>query len=484
MAIPRIDQWAQSKWGFYVDRHYRRGKWVLRPGPIELASYHADILRHVFTPDADGRLPYDVIGWAEPTKSGKSAIAGLVAEYAALHLDGDVFLASNKRDQARSVMFRSLTDSVEMNPHLPNVDPARYEVTFSSGNTVRAIASNAKGEAGARFSLFVVDEPWGYVYEDAIRLWAEFKTDPTRLNSVKLAVGYGGYANESDLWQDLLESCDEAHGGEPVAELAHIEDGRGKPACWRNERTFVFWSHWPRQPWQTERWIESQRRQLRAAQFSRMLEVDFAASEQEFIPMRLWDRLVDSECYPLMEYDERPVWLGADAATKRDAVALVGCTRAEDKKRVELVLVRQWHPENLEKWAGGVDLDGTLGREILRIHQRHDLRGVLFDPFQMASVANRLERDGAKMIEMPQTSARTEADQALYDSIVGQRLAVYDSPELRASIGVAAGRETDRGYRFHKRSGDDLAVALSMAHWGALRYGTKKRYPPMGVYRY
>ncbi len=236
-----IIEWATSKFGFYVDRHYVDGRWVLKPGPIELADYHARILDHCFTPDDTGRLPYDVICWCEPAKSGKSAIAGLASEWMALHgeKNSSIVMASNKQNQAASLMFKSLTDSIEFNPHLPNVGPSKLAATFRNGNVVKAIASNSKGEAGARFSLALFDELWGYVYEDAKRLWTEFKTDPTRLNSVRFAIGYAGYVGESDLWQGLLEG---GKSGEPAPELADITND-GEPACWRNGRTFVFWSH-------------------------------------------------------------------------------------------------------------------------------------------------------------------------------------------------------------------------------------------------
>ena len=118
-------------------------------------------------------------------------MTGLVAEYMALHGDRNstIIMAFNKQDQATSIMFRSLTDSIEYNPHLPNVEPGRYEVSFRNGNTVKAIASNSRGEAGARFSLALFDELWGYIHTDAERLWTEYKTNPTRLNSVRMVPG-------------------------------------------------------------------------------------------------------------------------------------------------------------------------------------------------------------------------------------------------------------------------------------------------------
>ena len=246
--MKNIVEWAQGKYGYYVDRYYHNGKWVLKPYPIRLAPYHAQILKHCFTPDDNGRLPYDVIGWCEPAKSGKSAIAGLVAEYMALHGEQNsmIVMASNKQNQAASIMFKSLTYSIGQNPYLPYIEPGRYEAIFSNGNTVKAIASNSRGEAGARFSLALFDELWGYIHTDAERLWTEYKTDPTRLNSVRMAIGYAGYL-ESVLWLELLQN---GLKGEPVPALADITNDGDEPACWANGRTFVFWSHECRQPWQ------------------------------------------------------------------------------------------------------------------------------------------------------------------------------------------------------------------------------------------
>src|SRR5262245_55517800 len=275
-----ITKWAESRFGFFVDRHFVGGKWIEKLSPIRLAPYHAAILNHIFTPDSSGRWPYSIIAWAEPAKSGKSAIAGLVAEYVALHgeKNSSIIMASNKQNQAASLMFKSLTDSIEYNPHLPNVEPSKYEVSFSNGNIVRAIPSNSKGEAGARFSLALFDELWAYSYEDSVRLWTEFKTDPTRTNSLKMAVGYGGYIGESDLWLNLLES---GKAGQPVPELSDILNDDGEPACWQNGRTFVFWSHLCRQPWQTQEWLDQQAATNSPAEYNRMFRVEFVPATQK-----------------------------------------------------------------------------------------------------------------------------------------------------------------------------------------------------------
>lgn len=460
MAID-IVEWAGSQYGFYVDRHYEAGRWVLQPGPIQLADYHARILRHIFTPDEAGRWPYDVIGWCEPAKSGKSAIAGLVAEYVALHgeQNSTIILASNKIDQAASLMFKSLTDSIEFNPHLRS-EPGKYEVTFRNGNTVRAIPSNSKGEAGARFSLALFDELWAYVYQDATRLWTEFKTDPTRLNSLKFAIGYGGYVGEGELWQSLLET---GIKGEPIEELADIVNEDGSPTCYANGRQFTFWSHTPRQPWQTTEWIEGQRKSLRPAEYLRMIETIFAEGVGDFCEPEAWEALITSDHTPLLPGDKRPLYLGLDVATspKGDDCALAGVYA--ESNLVKLGLHKVWKGKER---TSRLKLKSTVYPYILKVKEDYNLQGVWFDPFQALSLAEDLRSAGVRCIEVPQThSTRGPKDTALLDMVNGRQLMLYPHADLTNLASKAHAKELGNGLIFLKkasgRSKIDLLIALS-----------------------
>ena len=456
-----IVEWAQSKAGFYVDRTFRDGEWVLGAAPIELAPHHAAILRHIFTPDAAGRLPYDVISWAEPAKSGKTCVAALCALYMALHAEknSQIIMASNKQNQAASLMFKSLTDSIGYNPHLPNVEPNRYEVEFRNQNVVRAIPSNSRGEAGARFSLMVVDEPWGYVYQDSIRLWSEFKSDPTRVNSVKLAIGYGGYVGESDLWQDLLNA---GLAGEPVPELEDITDGRDSPSCWANGRHFTFWSHLCRQPWQTVEWIASQRASLRPAEFARMILADFAEGESNFVSQDAWEALIDPEHKPLEPGSPHRVLLGLDLATKAggDDAALCGVYSHEG--RVHLAFHKVWRGGRSRR--ADLRLSETVEPYIINLMRQYSVSGVWFDPYQALQLAENLRRAGLWCVEVTQSHAsRGPRDTALYQMVVNGELRLYDHPDVRRMVGHARAKELGDGRLFLTKAGGkiDLLVALS-----------------------
>jgi hypothetical protein len=456
-----IVEWAESRYGFYVDRHYIDGRWILKPGPIRLAPYHADILNHIFTPDEAGRLPYDTVAWCEPAKSGKSAIAGLVAEYTALHgeKNSSIVMASNKQDQAASLMFKSLADSIECNPHLPHVAPGKYEVTFSNGNTVRAIPSNSRGEAGARFSLALFDELWAYVYTDATRLWSEFKIDPTRLNSMRLAIGYAGYTGESELWEGLLNT---GLKGEPVEALADIVNPDGEPACWANGRTFAFWSHAPRQPWQTQQWIESQQKGLRATEFQRMINCYFVEGVGNFCEPEAWEALISPGLEPLPAHSKQPVYIGMDLATAPagDDCALVGVY--SDNGIVKIAFHSVWKgKERRERLKLGQTVKPYLEYQA----KRYNLAGVWFDPFQALHLVEELREAGIPCYEVSQThTTRAPKDTALLEMVNNRELMLYEDPDLRRAAAGANARELGNGLIFLKKAGRakiDLLVALS-----------------------
>jgi hypothetical protein len=131
-----------------------------------------------------------------------------------------------------------------------------------------------------------------------------------------------------------------------------------------------------------------------------------------------------------------------------------------------------------------IDLEATIGAEILKLHQAGNVLAVLYDPYQMHSLAISLQKAGVRMIELPQTTARIESDQALYVAVIARSLRHYGDPTLTEHIHNAIAIESPRGWRLAKERTTkkiDAAVALSMAHYGALtelkRYGSLRILP-------
>lgn len=191
--------------------------------------------------------------------------------------------------------------------------------------------------------------------------------------------------------------------------------------------------------------------------------------EERFLPsMILWDALRE-ELPPLGK--QEPLVLAADAAVTSDSFALVGVGRHPRRKNdVAVRFVQEWKPPK----GGQIDFLGTEDhpgpeRVIRRIAKEQNALVLVYDPFQLADMAQRLTRENVIWCEaFSQAGDRLEADKQLLDLIVGKRLAHDGNADLRQHIDNANRKpdvETHR-LRIVKRAAPlkiDLAVALSMA---------------------
>ena len=460
-SLPDVVDWAQSAAGFYIPE---------TKAPIKLAPHQADILRHILKPGDDGRLPYSEVVFSCPKKSGKTTIAALVMEYFGLFVEApnEVFSVANDLEQAQSRAFKSLAQSVEMNQHLKKrANPQMKAVHFDNGTSIIALASDYASAAGSNHGLSVFDELWAYVSERSRRLWDEMTPPPTRRLAMRFTTTYAGYSGESELLESLYSR---GQTGEVVPELAHIENGEGRPACMRSGRTFVYWDHelkpHPGLTMTPQEYHEEQRASLRPLAFLRLHENRFTTNEDAFVSAEEWAGCFDPDLRPLAPGDHRSVVLGCDASTRRDLTALVGCSWNENLNTADVVYVRIWKPMPGRDGKLTVDLSG-LRDELLRLEKNYKIRAVLYDPYQMHATAAELRDAKINMVEHAQTTARTESDQHLYDAIIGRTIRHFNHPELTEHVINAVAIESPRGFRLAKEKATrkiDAVVALSMAH--------------------
>jgi phage terminase large subunit-like protein len=101
------------------------------------------------------------------------------------------------------------------------------------------------------------------------------------------------------------------------------------------------------------------------------------------------------------------------------------------------------------------------------------VRGVFYDPYQMAAVAQRLQQAGVPMREYPQTVGNlTEIGSGLFELIKARGILAYPDADLRLAISRAIAVETSRGWRIAKEKAAhkiDIVVALAMAAHAAMR---------------
>lgn len=451
-----LARYARDPVGF-IDRFIKKDE---KGRPFHLSRHQRRVLAAALRWDDQGRLRIRTFLWGEMKKSGKTFIAAaLVVWWAFTNPNTEAICAANDLEQSIGRVFKTIVQLLKQNPVLLRSAKILAEsITLSNGTTITAISSDYKGAAGSRHSLVVYDELWGFSLERAERLFEELTPPPTEPNAWQLIVTYAGWTGESVLLERFYK-----HGlaGERIDDELEL---------YQNGDLFMFWSHTPRQPWQTEEYYTSQRAILRPSTFERLHENKWVSSESAFITPELWDACVSPTHWPLLpaaaNEDE---FVGIDIGLKSDNAAVVRVRRRGNT--ILLAGYRVWKPSGIVP----LDLEVTVEAYLREIHIQGTLRVAYCDPWQAARTIGILKGAGLCIEEFPQTVANTtRMAQTLYDLLKGRNLVLYADDELRQQALNTIAVETPRGLRIAKEKASkkiDLAVALSMACVAALDLG-------------
>jgi hypothetical protein len=130
-----------------------------------------------------------------------------------------------------------------------------------------------------------------------------------RLRKSRAKRTYAGFSGESVLLQELYNRGT----AQPLV----------APDLYAGDGILCFWTHSPVAPWQTPRWYEQMRQQMRPNQFARMIENRWVTSESSFIDLAMWDACVGPELKPIRSDRNLEVYVAVDASLKRDSTAIV-----------------------------------------------------------------------------------------------------------------------------------------------------------------
>jgi phage terminase large subunit-like protein len=429
--------------------------------PFKLLPAERAFLQHSFQLDESGRLKYPEQVYGAIKKSGKTGFAALDLLTMILLFGGkfaEGYCVANDLEQAQSRVFQAIKRIVEASPLLAREARVTAEkITFPAFHhaTISAIASDYAGAAGNNATVSNFDELWGVTSERGYRLFDEMIPPPTREMACRLITTYAGWSGESVLLEGLYRRG-----------LAQPQIG---PSLYAGDGLLMFWSHEPVAPWQDERWLAAMRRDLRPSQYLRMIENRFVTSESSFVDMAKWDACVDPNHRPIITDKSTYVWVGVDASTKHDSTAIVGVTFDRKTKQVRLVFHRVFQPTPEKPLQFEFTIEATL-REL---SHRFQFQKIMFDPWQMQAVAQRLTAGGLPVEEFPQTSGNlTAASQNLYELIEGGNLVLYADAPMRLAASRAVAVETARGWRISKEKQShkiDVVVALAMACHAAVQ---------------
>ena len=463
--------------GFYQDVFCVEGDYGPRPMVPGFLKTWLDVAFPLPEGDPMARNIMDL----RSKKQGKSALAAAVALYMASRKPySEVVVVAADRDQAKDRVLRAIKYAVTNGPLSDNVRVFKDVLELENNSIIQAVAQDWQGAAGGNYSAVIFDELHAWVYENQRRVFDEMVIPPTQKTGVRWVSTYAGFEGESLLlkeWWELAEKGKRINKDLPIFHnekaslLAFIDTGE---ASWR-------------MPWMTAEYIEQIRTTERPNTFRRLWLNEWVNSESRFLPEGAWEDCYSEEVRPLLSGDKRKIVVGADASTSRDFTSLVGVEYNPETKTADQVFIRVWKPVKIAGIRLGkptIDIEETIGEEVIRLFKAGQLFGVVADPYQLHTSILKWQRLGIKVIELPQTTGRVESDQALYDSVIGKTLRHYNDPILTEHIQNAVAVETPRGLRLAKERTSrkiDAAVALSMALHGALNYQSRYSGYPMVI---
>jgi hypothetical protein len=476
-ADPRsLDRWRRNPVS-WIETHLYDPETGKR---FKLLPAERAFLKHALATGSDGRLLYPEQIFGAIKKSGKTGFAAILVITILLLYGGryaEAYCVANDFEQAQGRVFEMVRRIVEASPLLQREAKISSDrIVFpATGATVTALAADYASAAGGHPTISVFDELWGYSSERARRLYDELVPVPTRQISCRLVVTHAGFEGEGQLLQELY-----ARG------LSQTQVGQ---SLYAGDGLLMAWHHEPIAPWQDEKWLADMRRSLRPNQYLRMCENRFVTTESSFVDLAWWDACIDPAATPLVTNTLLPVWAAVDASVKRDSTGIAVVSFDRERQRVVLVWHRIFQPSTREP----LDFETTIERTLRELMRRFAVRGVFYDPYQMAAVAQRLQAAGVPMREFPQTvGALTEIGTNLYDLIKGRSLVVYPDADMRLAISRAIAVETGRGWRISKEKQShkiDVVVALAMAAHAAIQGSRVPEFMPVmpvvfGVPRY
>ena len=405
--------------------------------------------------DADGSFRYNTILWSWPKKSAKSSVIAAVADYTAnSRPNGSVKLVANDLKQADSRVGYYIREAIRLGQQQNRrqgikMTPSGFKITYPNGARVECVPIDPTGEAGGNDDMIVYSELWGWKSKAHQRMWSEMTLSPTKWGNAQRWIDtYAGITGESPILEQLYDTG-VTNGVRVWNDLeVYVNEAAKMLTVWVTKPMF---------PWQTAEYYAQEAGQLTPSEFERMHRNRWATSSEAFIPLEWWTNCkVDT----LSDLGGRGVVMGLDAAVENDCFAVVMVSMSREGK-AQVRYCKIWTPPK----DGQINF-AEIETELLRLFKAYNIVEVAYDPYQMASMAQRL---GDNVFWKPflQGAPRLVADKRLYDTIRDRQIEHSGEPDLGQHILNADRKPEDEGkLRIIKRNQAgkiDGTIALSMA---------------------
>jgi phage terminase large subunit-like protein len=442
--------------------------WIEQRSGLRLRPWQRAVVEAMFPADGTPSR-WETFLISSVKKTGKTTLSAWCGLYAALMFGAGetAFVIGNDLEQGDENVFALLVAAVrQAGLERSGAAVIRSDrIVFENGTRIIALASDFAGSAGARFGISLWTEVWAFRHEGHVRLWEELTPVPNR-RSLRIVDSYAGFDGDAPVLEPLWKR---ALAGERLDdELPIFATGRLWAYVDQGEEAQV--RGWLGDPAEMAGYYAEQSASLRSGTFARLHLNQWQAGEEAFVTAEKFDACVAPGLGPAPADAALPVFVGADAATRRDCAAVVAVARVEVEGRVTFRVVR--HRIWTQRQGVTLDLEDTLEAYLLELARSFRVVEVRYDPYQFVRSAQTLEKQGVRMVPYNQTSGNlTQAGQTLSDLVNTRQIEFYPDEELRRHFLNAVAVYSSRGWRLAKEKTSnkiDGCVATSFAALGAV----------------
>lgn len=344
--------------------------------------------------------------------------------------------------------FRQVVDVIESHAELKSlVKQIRYangqeSVTLLDGSMYEIAAATRDGVRGKTAHLVFVDE----LREISREAWAAIRPTTTATNGVLLTA-----SNAGDAFSEVLNSLRETALSYPPKSLGWWEYS-AEPFCRLTDVDQILQAN-PAIGFTTK--LETIQEYIKTA------KPEDARTEH----LCLWVDAISSP-WPYRAFEDLTV---QDLQLNPGATTVFGIDTAVTKRKASLVAA-QIMPDGkigvgiMQQWESEVAIDELkVAADIKTWWDRYRPTMLCFDKYATASIADRLQKSGCKVVDMSGQVFYTACGDLL-EAIVNNRITHSGQGELVSSMNNCGAKVNDAGWRIVRRkSAGDVSAAIALA---------------------
>jgi phage terminase large subunit-like protein len=423
-----------------------KGEWAGRPMKL-LDWQKRDILEPLFGwVDAEGRRRYRTAAIFTPKKQGKSTLMSALSLWFLLgerEPGAEVISAACDRAQA-AIIAREAAAMVRASPHLSKVleviDSRNTIIHKASNSRYTVISADSFRAEGINASAVLLDE--AHAQRDT-RLYDALRyAGASRRSPIVISISTAGYdRSPGALWWQLWQYAErvQADPNHDPTFFGKIYKADDDPAKWFEEQQWFkanpSLGHTVTLDSFRADAVQAQKNPAALNQWARYRINVPTESDQRWFTAEAW-AACGEELHPL---DGRPCWMGLDLASNRDFTAAVCWFRdgeswdidclfwfpedaVAEREQRDRIPLSQWIREGWVRTTPGVRLDhDAVAADVLAYAQKHEIRQVAADPWNLGAIASRLQSGGLQVVGIGQNTGSLSAPSKLLESLVYEK---------------------------------------------------------------